>query len=832
MSIQVFGAEAVVSILNRALTNQSPSYAAYQSQLTAATTNSTAFAKAFGDAFDYLSNADFATLVLGNMGVLPNAALVQALTNYLAGPGASNRGLVVVQLGNILANLEGDATFGAAAAAWNSEIAVSNAYSSDPAHVVPGLLGANGLDFTLTTGADVIVGTAGNDTIHGTIGLVNEGVAIGTFNSFDDIDGGAGTDTLDLVVEDDVSITPEMSNVETVRIRTVDYSSASLDFQSVTGVKTIELHDSPQQWTEANVWHINELLETVKFTNVARGDSEGAEIELEFNDDVGTGSSDTLAVVLNNAGNVEADGDWGESASLDVENASGDGIYEYLNIHSAGSADNNLLWYEEGSGEDSVHALKKATITGDADLWFSFDWDIETLTEVDASTFTGDLKMDMQWYNTGVTVTTNTGADDLRLGTKNDTVKTGAGNDKVDITSGGVDNVDAGTGDDRVVADATIVKGTADLVEGGAGTDTLSVTAAWAVAAEEGKEEAQFNGFERLELSTALGANLSMAKLDDIQYLILNGHGDVTVTGLTSGATVEQKAASGGNLTVDVTDASLGSADVLNLKLTSDGAINVGTVTAAAVETFNITTGDTAAPAHTDALTLVATSAKTITVSGNAGLTLTNTGNTKVTSFDASGVSGKAADAAALAVSFTSANTTTTATVTITGGTGNDVLEGNAAKDTINGGAGNDILRGMGGTDTLNGGDGDDALVGGGGLDTLTGGAGKDVFVYGVDATHSNGVNVDVITDFVSGTDKLKFVDGALATVAVSYVGEANGYGAVLTALSGTAYQAVLDTSTSQLYIDVDGSATLDNADIVIKLNGVVDLSQSDFVAP
>ena len=64
----------------------------------------------------------------------------------------------------------------------------------------------------------------------------------------------------------------------------------------------------------------------------------------------------------------------------------------------------------------------------------------------------------------------------------------------------------------------------------------------------------------------------------------------------------------------------------------------------------------------------------------------------------------------------------------------------------------------------------------------------------------------------------------------VIYVGGANGYGAVLTSLTGVAYQGVLDTSTSTLYIDVDGNATLDNADIVIQLTGVTALAQADFI--
>ena len=66
----------------------------------------------------------------------------------------------------------------------------------------------------------------------------------------------------------------------------------------------------------------------------------------------------------------------------------------------------------------------------------------------------------------------------------------------------------------------------------------------------------------------------------------------------------------------------------------------------------------------------------------------------------------------------------------------------------------------------------------------------------------------------------------------VVYSGGANGYGAVLTALNGTVYQGVLDTSTSTLYIDTNGDKALTSADIAIQLTGVTSLVQADFALP
>ena len=55
------------------------------------------------------------------------------------------------------------------------------------------------------------------------------------------------------------------------------------------------------------------------------------------------------------------------------------------------------------------------------------------------------------------------------------------------------------------------------------------------------------------------------------------------------------------------------------------------------------------------------------------------------------------------------------------GGSGDDVITGNASDNTLNGGSGDDTIYGLGG---------DDVLIGGPGNDTLFGGAGDDTFVF------------------------------------------------------------------------------------------------------
>ncbi|MBF2047688.1 MAG: calcium-binding protein [Elainella sp. C42_A2020_010] len=94
-------------------------------------------------------------------------------------------------------------------------------------------------------------------------------------------------------------------------------------------------------------------------------------------------------------------------------------------------------------------------------------------------------------------------------------------------------------------------------------------------------------------------------------------------------------------------------------------------------------------------------------------------------------------------------------------GFGNDLnneIRGNNNNNTLFGGAGNDVLIGF---------DGDDFLSGDAGNDILTGGAGKDTFRYRLDViSTSNGSDVDLITDFLSGTDKI--VLGGIAPASFS----------------------------------------------------------------
>ncbi|HVV93907.1 MAG TPA: hypothetical protein VHD15_10850 [Hyphomicrobiales bacterium] len=165
---------------------------------------------------------------------------------------------------------------------------------------------------------------------------------------------------------------------------------------------------------------------------------------------------------------------------------------------------------------------------------------------------------------------------------------------------------------------------------------------------------------------------------------------------------------------------------------------------------------------------------------------------------------GKDAGNLTLAGHFTAANlhleagvlTTTAAgakadAVTIATTSGADHLQGTGAADSLAGEGGADVLRGSAGPDVLDGGLG---------RDTLTGGAGHDTFVFDSKLT---GANVDRITDFAPGVDRIELdhaVFAALTPGALPAVDFAEG------AAARTASQHILyDASTGALSYDADG---------------------------
>jgi cysteinyl-tRNA synthetase len=135
-----------------------------------------------------------------------------------------------------------------------------------------------------------------------------------------------------------------------------------------------------------------------------------------------------------------------------------------------------------------------------------------------------------------------------------------------------------------------------------------------------------------------------------------------------------------------------------------------------------------------------------------------------------------------------------------------------------------DKIDGLDGRDTINGRGGNDKLYGGLGNDTLSGGAGKDQFVFD---TKPGKANVDVITDFAVGSDRIvldhdifsKLDAGALANSALFIGAKA----------SDGSDRLVYNDKAGALSYDADGSGKIAAIQIA-DLDAQLQLTASDFL--
>jgi len=501
-----------------------------------------------------------------------------------------------------------------------------------------------------------------------------------------------------------------------------------------------------------------------------------------------------------------------------------------LNVTNTGNnfvdlqADDTVSLSVAGTGvldinNQDLDKLETVEVTGQAGLTLNAGVN-NTVTSVDTTGTTG-------------TVTTTIKGDTA-------TYAGGAGIDNLTINNPGTaidKSIDLGAGDDRLDLSGATPATPSTVIEAGEGTDTLVLAAADAANdALTGSTafESQINGFEHLELGQAAAdETVNLDNLDDINYVITNGDGGnaLTLDKMLNGATVEFTAAGTGTTEVKLADAS-GGADQVNLIANAADTSDLGTVTADKVESINITANDTLAGVgvSTNTLTLDADAAANVSVTGEGNLVLKlDAATTEVTTVDASTMNG------ALTLETLAADTAAT---TVTGGSAADTLTAKGANDVLIGGAGDDAL----------------AVSGAGAVAaTLTGGEGTDSFDVSGYTVASPGSAV-TITDLEEG-ETIQFASNATANFAtgkVEYIEEA-GFGEWVTEaakqadaaaeLFGDAQGASVDETHGIAWfnfnqntfivqdVDGDGNFTEAGGDLIVKLTGVYDLSNSSFNA-
>ena len=469
------------------------------------------------------------------------------------------------------------------------------------------------------------------------------------------------------------------------------------------------------------------------------------------------------------------------------------------------------------------------------------------LATIDASASAGAVTLtgigaDVTSVTTGagndkLTVSTATLAATTTAAAKNATVSTGAGNDDITVstTGTGLTSVDAGAGNDKItitkVVDAglNIIAGegndtvaiggaalaTTDVIDGGAGTDAISVAGA---ATRSIDDFIVFNklvkNFETIKFTTAegaaltaldaslLGANYTTIDLASgsfvtnvgTQSIVANGALNVSASGYAAAeaatATTAAKAAVYAgtlNITEKATGTVTANADVVKLTVAAGTAALTGTLAgdakSAIVTVNNSANSDNTADILAKFVLNTGNSdaaMTSVTVSGSGSADITNAAGTSLVNVDASGLGGK----------LVSGDATTGLTYVST----------NAAVETVKLGAGIDHI-------TLN------------------------ASTYGkVDTVTGLNLVVDTATKTLAASSDTLVIAGA--TGAVKFTTTQTDLDLALKdaaaySVEGVAKETVVFTLGGDTYVyhDAGTLGSVDAADVLVKLTGTVDLN-------
>lgn len=699
---------------------------------------------------------------------------------------------------------------------------------------------AGGQTFTLSAGADNVIGTAGDDVINA-MPVSSTGAEASTFTSFDSINGAGGTDTLNIYSTGTTAGTDE----------NVGFPTSA----SVTGVEIVNIFNmdaaDPAAFGDASkfdgvtqLWQHNAAVAVTKLASstVAGFKDVNANVSVTAADAATSGS-----VALNN---------YGEGNTVSVA-ATGTGALNAVNV--TGSVDD--------SDDDGSVATTTLAVTVGADVeTLTVNTAVETtLTVADGagtkkvSTVNAGASGGAITYAGATTVaniTTGSGADTVSLQTaysatvKSASVASGAGKDtvnvlvdntadisgtavtvsagdgddtiKIDTTSGAANavavSVDAGAGNDKVtLTDGIDSVATTDVINGGDGTDTV-VLAGKALDAEDYIILRDvITNFEAVQFTTT-GATVDASRMSAYKTMTFGGAaGTVTkvaadqslittvnLTATASGYVLDDPITAGDQttyagtlgITAKASATVTANAETVNLTVTpvtnKDGLVDTTTVTLtgdakAANVTLNSVTdnkGTTTITSDdvldTSALTFDNTAANaklaTLTISGNGSASVTNAAGKSLTTIDASALN--SVDISGDAV------------------TGLVYTSSNASAETIKLGGGLDAV-------TLNA---STVLK----MDTITGFTLVDGAADGkqVDAALSDDLTITGHTAFEKVTATGATLDLALVNLAASAKNE------VVFTYGGDTY----------VYADANADDIVNDTDILVKLTGTVDV--------
>ena len=616
-----------------------------------------------------------------------------------------------------------------------------------------------GLVYTLTTGVDsgaAFTGTTGNDTFNAD----NTGTTP-VSSTADSLNGGAGTDTLNVFSDGTAGSMPALTSVETVNVYDQD-AALDVSASSWSSVTTLNLvrGDGAIVTVGANVATIG--LENI---TVAATDTTTDDIVVNFGA-ARTSATLNFSAVNGTAGDlledIEVNGAAITTANVNVTGASS---FDALNLDAA-----TII---------NVNASAAFTVTS-----------LETSATAAALTITGAGAVSLGELDTAINTVTSTATAALTaaIGAAVDTVVTlGSGNDVITAsTADTIATTDAlavnagdGTADILIILAAADVNSTAD---GGRYTNFETVRVDGSYDADN------IAGITALQIT---GTTASQSYTD----LTATQAANIQVRGDTTSATFALKVATG---TADVLTLTMGTG------LTTSAATDIVTgMTVTGFETLNIVEGGGATAAAGDARTAIVAAftgatLNDINLSGRA-VTLSNIATTVAVDINGSALTGNAHATATTAQGLSVAGSAVAGSV-ITGSAVRDTFTVGAEGSTYDAGAGNDIF-----TTT------EAILLADGTTDgTFVGGIGTDKMV--VSTTAATLVDTHFIK--MSGFESLTTSTGATAITTGAAFNAAFTSGATVTTdtlTDGVTYDWASGLYSGNTTITIDGTALVAN---------------------
>jgi len=513
------------------------------SYATAAGSNTDAFLNTvYTNSVGNASTASVAAVLVAGLGITGDAAT--AATNYIVGQlnavAVNARGAAINSMLSAFSNMTSDATFGAAATAWNTKVTNAVAYAAtsgtgDSAWSSVSTAPA-GQTFTLTTSFDAPVLTSSNDTINGVYG---DGVAANTTYTVSDSIVDASTtdnDTLNLLVTGTTAAgVVTVTNIENIALNNTGAGSNTFNAALVTGVKNVKATVTVAGDTQT----VSNLASLATAVELAGKGNLTATTTATL-----TGTADVVALKLSGAGTSSA-----TRSAVDIGNTN---AIEGVTIAATGT---NFVNLTAGTANKSI------TVTGDGAL---------TIAGPAAAGFVGDATNNAFTYDASAA----TGKQSVTFGAGAITAKGGSADDTFAFagTLGATDTVDAGAGNDTV----TFTVGTAVQLNP-ALTSVETVTADFTAAGTYNASKT--TGVTTLNLTNSTGSvneavtNLA-ATATALNFKDGATHGTVDI-GYATGAAAAAVMTLGQQNTTTAT----GNANVLgNTALTNAGSLTINSV--------------------------------------------------------------------------------------------------------------------------------------------------------------------------------------------------------------------------------------------------------------